>query len=55
MANDAQIHSLPRDETELTVVARTLGYANAEDFQREYQRQTSEVNRIFESYFSEST
>ena len=55
MANDAQIHWLPRDETELTVVARTLGYATADDFQHEYQRYTSEVNRIFESYFSEST
>jgi [glutamine synthetase] adenylyltransferase / [glutamine synthetase]-adenylyl-L-tyrosine phosphorylase len=55
MANDAQIHWLPRDETELTVVARTLGYATADDFQREYQRFTSEVNQIFESYFSEPT
>ena len=55
MANDAQIHSLPRDETELTVVARTLGYTTADDFQREYQRRTGEVNLIFESYFSEST
>jgi glutamine synthetase adenylyltransferase len=53
MANDAQIHWLPRDETELTVVARTLGYATADDFQREYRRFTSDVNQIFESYFSE--
>jgi len=55
MANDAQIHSLPQDETELTVIARTLGYATADDFQREYQRFTSEVNQIFASYFSEPT
>jgi len=52
MANDAQTHSLPRDETELRVVARTLGYAAADDFLREYQRHTSEVNRIFGVYFS---
>jgi len=32
-----------------------LGYATADEFQREYQRYTSEVNRIFESYFLEST
>jgi glutamate-ammonia-ligase adenylyltransferase len=54
MANDAQTHLLPRDETELTVVARTLGYSAAEDFLRDYQHHTGEVNRIFESHFSES-
>jgi [glutamine synthetase] adenylyltransferase / [glutamine synthetase]-adenylyl-L-tyrosine phosphorylase len=53
MANDAQTHSLPRDEAELNVVARTLGYGGAEDFLREYQRQTREVNRIFENHFSQ--
>src|SRR5262249_14161464 len=47
MANDAQTHSLPRDQTELTVVARTLGYLAADDFSREYQRHTGAVNRIF--------
>jgi len=52
MSNDAQTHSLPRDETELRVVARTLGYAATDDFLREYQRHTSEVNRIFGCYFS---
>ena len=55
MANDAQTHSLPRDEKELTVVARTLGHDGADGFLREYHRQTGEVNRIFESHFSEST
>ena len=55
MANDAQTHSLPRDENELAVVARMLGFGGADTFKREYQRQTGEVNRIFESHFSEST
>jgi glutamate-ammonia-ligase adenylyltransferase len=55
MANDAQTHSLPRDENELTVVARTLGYAASDDFLREYQRRTGEINRIFESHFSQPT
>jgi glutamate-ammonia-ligase adenylyltransferase len=55
MANDAQTHSLPEDENELTVVARTLGYAGAGDFLRDYQRHTGEVNRIFENHFSGST
>lgn len=55
MANDAQTHSLPRDEAELTVVARTLGYTTAQNFTTEYNRHTAEVNRIFEKQFSEST
>jgi glutamate-ammonia-ligase adenylyltransferase len=55
MANDAQTHSLPRDESELQVVARTLGYAASDDFLRDYQRHTGEVNRIFEHHFSQST
>jgi [glutamine synthetase] adenylyltransferase / [glutamine synthetase]-adenylyl-L-tyrosine phosphorylase len=54
MANDAQTHSLPQDEQELTVVARTLGYSAADNFLSDYQRHTGEVNRIFESHFSES-
>jgi [glutamine synthetase] adenylyltransferase / [glutamine synthetase]-adenylyl-L-tyrosine phosphorylase len=55
MANDAQTHSLPRDEEELNVVARTLGYANAEAFLRDYEYHTRNVNRVFESHFSGST
>jgi len=52
MANDAQTHSLPQDENELTVVSRTLGYATSENFLHDYKQHTREVNRIFESYFS---
>lgn len=55
MANDAQTHSLPRDQQELNVVARTLGYAGAEDFDREYRRRTAEVSAMFERRFSESS
>jgi glutamate-ammonia-ligase adenylyltransferase len=55
MANDAQTHSLPADEQELRVVARSLGYSGADEFWREYQRHTGEVNRIFASHFSRST
>jgi glutamate-ammonia-ligase adenylyltransferase len=55
MANDAQTHSLPTDEKELNVVARTLGYLGSGEFLQDYQRHTAEVNRIFESHFSEST
>jgi [glutamine synthetase] adenylyltransferase / [glutamine synthetase]-adenylyl-L-tyrosine phosphorylase len=54
MANDAQTHSLPRDEEQLNVVARTLGYSDAEHFLRDYEHHTRNVNRIFESHFSES-
>src|SRR5262249_8088004 len=43
MANDAQTHSLPRDEEELNVVARTLGYSNAEAFLRDYEYHTRNV------------
>jgi glutamate-ammonia-ligase adenylyltransferase len=55
MANDAQVHSLPRDEEELKVVARTLGYSTTADFLRDYQSHTGEVNRIFEGHFARST
>src|SRR5262249_40163067 len=51
MANDAQIHWLPRDETELTVVARTLGYATADEFQREYQRYTRGQSHLRKLFF----
>jgi glutamate-ammonia-ligase adenylyltransferase len=54
MANDAQVHSLPRDEEELKVVARTLGYSATEYFLRDYQHHTGEVNRIFESHFAQT-
>jgi glutamate-ammonia-ligase adenylyltransferase len=52
MANDAQTHSLPRDERELTVVARTLGYVTSDAFLQEYERHTGAVNRIFSAHFS---
>lgn len=54
MANDAQTHSLPRDEAELNVVARTLGYSTADNFLRDYEHHTRNVNRIFETHFSGS-
>jgi glutamate-ammonia-ligase adenylyltransferase len=52
MVNDAQTHSLPREQEDLTASARLLGYSRADDFLRDYQRHTSEVNRIFESIFN---
>jgi glutamate-ammonia-ligase adenylyltransferase len=52
MANDAQTHSLPRDERELTVVARTLGYSASDHFLQDYERHTRAVNRIFAAHFS---
>ena len=58
MVHDAQTHSLPREGEELTACARLLGYSGgdlgtaAEQFLRDYQRHTSQVNLIFESIFS---
>jgi len=52
MANDAQTHSLPRDERELNVVARTLGYSTSDQFLQDYERHTGAVNRIFAGHFS---
>ncbi len=58
MVNDAQTHSLPADENELTACARRLGYFDSESggaadqFRRDYQRRTGQVNRIFEEIFS---
>jgi glutamate-ammonia-ligase adenylyltransferase len=53
MANDAQTHSLPRQEEELAVCIRTLGYIEAKTFLRDYQHHTSFVNAIFEKRFTQ--
>ena len=55
MVNDAQTHSLPREEPELGVCARMLDYSTSEEFLRDYQQHTGQVNRIFEKRFSEPT
>ncbi len=58
MVNDAQTHSLPLNGEELTACARRLGYSDddrssaAEQFLRDYQHHTGQVNRIFEAVFS---
>jgi glutamate-ammonia-ligase adenylyltransferase len=58
MVNDAQTHSLPFEGQELTACARRLGYSDNElggasdQFLRDYQRHTGQVNRIFEEIFS---
>jgi glutamine synthetase adenylyltransferase len=54
MANDAQTHSLPRDENELAVLARTLGYSTADNFLKDYERHTRTVKHIFDAFFSET-
>ncbi|HZF40348.1 MAG TPA: putative nucleotidyltransferase substrate binding domain-containing protein, partial [Blastocatellia bacterium] len=59
MVNDAQTHSLPIEGQELIACARRLGYSDnelgaAEQFLSDYQRHTSQVNRIFEEIFSAS-
>jgi glutamate-ammonia-ligase adenylyltransferase len=60
MVDDAQTHSLPIDGQELAACARRLGYSDngsslaAEQFLRDYQRHTGQVNRIFEDIFSAS-
>jgi glutamate-ammonia-ligase adenylyltransferase len=49
MVNDAQTHSLPMGAEELTACARLLGYAHSAEFERDYERHTRDVSRIFES------
>jgi glutamate-ammonia-ligase adenylyltransferase len=55
MVYDAQTHSLPQTEQELTVCARRLGYSDSERISasrqllRDYQEHTGRVNRIFEA------
>src|SRR5437762_13339328 len=44
MTDDAQTHSLPREEEQLTTHARRLGYTTADEFLRDYQRHTNAVN-----------
>jgi len=57
MVNDAQTHSLPIEGQELAACARRLGYSDnehgaaAEQFLRDYQHHTGQVNRIFEEIF----
>ncbi len=48
MVNDAQTHSLPRDQEELNTCARLLGYSGSETFLSDYRHHTGQVNRIFE-------
>jgi glutamate-ammonia-ligase adenylyltransferase len=57
MVHDAQTHSLPREQEELSICARLLGYSEAsspaaEQFLQDYRHHTGQVNRIFESIFS---
>jgi [glutamine synthetase] adenylyltransferase / [glutamine synthetase]-adenylyl-L-tyrosine phosphorylase len=55
MTNDAQTHSLPREQEELAAHARRLGYADTAEFLKDYQRHTNQVNCIFESRFSRTS
>jgi glutamate-ammonia-ligase adenylyltransferase len=48
MVNDAQTHSLPGTQEELTACARLLGYSTSQTFLSDYQHHTGHVNRIFE-------
>jgi glutamine synthetase adenylyltransferase len=55
MVDDAQTHSLPREQEELRACARLLGYMEttpaespADSLLRDYQKHTRGVNRIFE-------
>ncbi|MGH9767879.1 MAG: bifunctional [glutamate--ammonia ligase]-adenylyl-L-tyrosine phosphorylase/[glutamate--ammonia-ligase] adenylyltransferase, partial [Blastocatellia bacterium] len=60
MVNDAQTHSIPSEGEELTACARRLGYSDnelgeaAEQFLRDYQHYTGQVNRIFEEVLGNS-
>jgi [glutamine synthetase] adenylyltransferase / [glutamine synthetase]-adenylyl-L-tyrosine phosphorylase len=49
MTNDAQTHSLPVEQEELTTLARMLRYDSTRSFLNDYQRHTGEVNRIFDA------
>jgi glutamate-ammonia-ligase adenylyltransferase len=52
MVHDAQTHSLPREQEELTTYAHLLGYAEPADFLMDYKTHTGHVSRIFESVFA---
>jgi len=60
MVNDAQTHSLPLEGQELNACARRLGRSDgelgsaSEQFLRDYQHHTGQVNRVFEEIFSAS-
>ena len=55
MVDDAQTHSLPREQEELRACARLLGYSAdkgdvAEQLLRDFRNHTGRVNRIYEKY-----
>ncbi len=55
MVDDAQTHSLPREQEELRVCSRLLGYSAergdvAEQLTRDFQHHTGRVSRIYEKY-----
>jgi glutamate-ammonia-ligase adenylyltransferase len=51
MANDTQTHNLPKEPEELAMYSRLLGYAEGEEFMREYRLHTGRVHGVFESVF----
>jgi glutamate-ammonia-ligase adenylyltransferase len=62
MVDDAQTHSLPREDEELRACALLLGYSPTmpnespvDPFLRDYQRHTNGVNRIFEKVVGRRT
>ena len=48
---DLQTHELPADQAARTILARSLGMADAGELQREYERQTASVRELHERLF----
>ena len=54
MANDAQTHSLPLAEDELSACASLLGYNGTAPFEQEYSHHTAQVSRLFREILGDS-
>jgi [glutamine synthetase] adenylyltransferase / [glutamine synthetase]-adenylyl-L-tyrosine phosphorylase len=51
IVRDLQTHELPSDPAARTVLARSLAMADADELQREYERQTASVRELHERLF----
>ena len=51
IVRDLQTHELPSDHAARTVLARSLAMADADELQREYERQTASVRELHERLF----
>jgi glutamate-ammonia-ligase adenylyltransferase len=53
LVDELQTHKLPEDSNGLDKLAKRVGFQNKEEFEKAYNKRTSEVSRIYEQLFYE--